>query len=178
MRALGASLALTLAACSVTPPPGWQEGGRALAVTPVRWVNGDVIVDVDQHGRVLVNGHHLFGIDRAGRLYDAYNEPVALLDEQGYVTGNDDEPLGWVGATETILPGDEHSWLMIEASGLLMRYDRADEARPFGMWLGCDGPTLQTCMLVSHVVGREIRAAERSRRPGMFIGVGVGVPLR
>ena len=140
-----------------------------------RWVNGETLVDVDQEGKVLIGGKHALTIDRAGRVYDAYNTPVALLQPDGMIVGPDDDPLGWVGANEAILPGDSHSWLAMDRQGLLLRLDDEGSRRPFGQWMGCSSVTLQTCMLVSHVVGQEIMERRRSRQSGPSVGIGIGV---
>lgn len=169
-------LALLLAGCTVTPPPGWQKGGQPLRLGPVRWVNGDIVIDVDEEGTVLVGGKHLYGIDRAGRVYDAYDRPVAILDPEGYVTGTDDDAKGWVGGYEAYLPGGEGPWLRLHRGGLLLRYDDDAEGRPFGMWVGCDDPqVMQTCTLVSHLVGLELRRRQQQARPRIGVGIGVGV---
>jgi len=117
------ALVAVLAGCASLPPSGWQHGGRQLLIVRARWVNGDALVDVDHEGRVLLNGKHVLNVDRAGRVYDAYDNPVALLQEDGYLIGPDGEPMGWVGAKQAILPGDEEGWLKLEPSGLLLRVD-------------------------------------------------------
>ena len=118
-------------------------------------------------------------VDASGRVYNAYNEPIALLRADGMLFGTDDTPLGWVGHDEAILPGDEHSWLVLHRSGLLARSD-GDETLPFGQWLGCNHQsTVQTCMIISHLLGREVLARRASRSgmgmtPGLSIGIGAG----
>ena len=101
---LGVALLATAGCGATQPPTGWQTGGTELYVPRARWIVGDVIVDVDQEGRVLLGGKHALTIDRVGRVYDAYNQPVALLGRDGMLHGEDDEPLGWVGAGEAMLP--------------------------------------------------------------------------
>ncbi|MCA9619968.1 MAG: hypothetical protein KC731_13175 [Myxococcales bacterium] len=166
-----------LAGCATAPPSGWQQGGAPLVVPRARWVNGDVLVDVDTDGVVTLGGKHLLTVDRAGRVYDLENEPIALLDAKGYVHGPDDKPMGWVGAGEAVLPGGEGSWLMMDATGLVVRRS-GDGDRPFGQWLGCGyAQTVQTCMLISHIVGAQILEAQRSR-PRVGVGIGIGVGFR
>src|SRR5262245_1976331 len=99
-------LAALSGACAAAPPTGWQRGGTSLYVPRARWVNGDIAVDIDERGRVIVGGKHVMTVDRAGRAFDPYGEPVALLKSDGLVYGQDDEPLGWVGAGQAMLPGD------------------------------------------------------------------------
>lgn len=163
--------------CAAKPPTGWQTGGTALSVPRARWVNGDILVDIDHEGRVLLGGKHALTVDRAGRVYDAYNEPIALLASDGYLYGEDDKPMGWVGAGEAILPGDEHSWLLFDPSGLVLRVDDDGEQRPFGQWMGCNHPqVIQTCTLVTHVIGLDILEMQRQRRRGgVGVGIGIGV---
>lgn len=168
------SFVVVLSACSTMPPAGWVEGGRSTALGPMRWVNGAYVVDVDTRGNVYENGELRFSVDVHGRVYDPENAPVALLDGEGYVHGTDARPMGWVGGYEAILPGGEHSWLVLHRGGYLIRYDSPDDGTPMGVWLGCtDMARMQTCMLVSHVVGLELR--ERARRANPRVGVGLGV---
>ena len=173
---LGASLIFFVGCGPAKPPTGWQTGGTELYVPRARWIVGDVIVDVDHEGRVLIGGKHALTIDRAGRVYDAYNQPVALLGRDGMLTGADDEPMGWVGAGEAMLPGDDHSWLQLDHTGLLLRLDNDGDSRPFGQWVGCNHPSVvQACTLVSHVVGQEIQRLRDQPRSRFGIGIGVGI---
>lgn len=165
---------LLASACASTPPTGWATGGQPLTAPRARWVNGELLVDLDPTGRVFVGGRHLFTVDAVGRVYDAYNQPVALLQRDGMVVGPDDLPMGWVGAGEAILPGDEHSWLVLHPSGLLIRSD-GDDDKPFGQWLGCTHPhTLQTCTLLSHIIGRQL-LSRGDQNLGLMPGLGIGV---
>ncbi len=174
LGALTLLLALSALGCGSAPPTGWQGGGTQLVAPRARWINGDVLVDIDTEGRVLLGGKHLLTVDRVGRVYDAYNNPVALLQKDGFLIGTDDDGLGWVGAGEAIRPGDEHSWIVIGADGLVLRIDDEGEQRPFGMWMGCGSAhTLQTCALITHLIGMELR--DRSRRSGPHVGIGFGV---
>lgn len=173
-------LAIVVSACAATPPTGWMTGGQRLVAPRARWVNGDLLVDVEPDGRVFVDGRHFFTIDASGRVYDAYNHPVALLKPNGMVIGTDDTPMGWVGAGEAILPGDDHSWLRLQPGGLLMQ-DDGDDHKAFGQWLGCGhAHVIQLCTLVSHVIGREILARRGQGQgfgltPGIGLGVGAGM---
>ncbi len=162
------ALVLTTAACAGAPPTGWTSGGQPMLMPHARWVNGELLVDLDPRGRVWVGGRHLFSVDASGRVYDASNAPVALLQRDGMLLGTGDTPMGWVGAGEAILPGEEHSWLRLHPSGLLIRND-GDDDTPFGQWLGCNQMhTVQTCMLVSHIIGRELMA---KRGQGQSLGL-------
>jgi hypothetical protein len=163
-----------LSACSATPPAGWQTGGAALVVPHARWVNGSDAVEIAHDGRVALNGRHIMTIDVAGRAYDPEGEPIALLRDDGMLAGEDDEPMGWVGAGEAILPGGESPWLTLQPSGEVVRSDSSGRGRPFGVWLGCDHPTtLQACTLVTHLMGMELR--QREHTAGVSVGVGIGV---
>lgn len=173
-------LAVSVSACGATPPAGWQTGGQHLVAPRARWVNGELLVDVEPDGRVFVDGRHFFTIDASGRVYDAYNQPVALLQPDGMVIGTNDTPMGWVGAGEAILPGGEHSWLVLMPGGLLLQSD-GDAHKAFGQWLGCDhARVVQLCTLVSHVIGREMLARRGDGQgfglsPGIGLGVGAGM---
>jgi len=167
---------VALSACAAAPPKGWQQGGAELVIPRARWFNGDAIVDVDQEGRVALNGRHVLNIDRAGRTYDPYDAPVALLGADGHLLGPDDEPMGWVGAGEAILPGDEEPWVALTPSGEAVRYNDDGDPVPFGLWVGCHQipHTVQTCTLVTHLVGLHIREMRARRRGGVSVGVGFG----
>lgn len=168
---------LCLVGCAATPPTGWQRGGTPLQVPAARWVNGDLAVDIDDHGRVRFNGRHVMTVDRAGRAYDPYGEPIALLRRDGLLYGPDDDPLGWVGAGEAMLPGDDERWFVLAPNGEVVRYDRGGP-RPFGVWLGCRHPaTMQACTLVTHLMGMELRDRERLAEPQVSVGIGVGVSI-
>jgi len=163
--------------CAAAPPKGWQQGGAELMIPRARWFNGDAVVDVDHDGRVLLNGKHVLNVDRAGRAYDPYDAPVALLGSDGHLVGPDDEPMGWVGAGEAILPGDDGPWVVVAPSGEVVRTNDDGDPVPFGLWVGCNQipHTLQACTLVSHLVGIHIREMRKRRRGGVSVGVGVGV---
>ena len=137
-----------------------------------RWVNGDVAVDIHHDGKVLVNGAHALNIDRAGRVFDLENEPIAVLQTDGLLWGTGEEPMGWVGAGEAMLPGGTGPWLSLTPSGEVVRHDRGN--RPFGLWRGCESQSvIQACTLVTHLIGQKL--VERSNGPRMSVGVGVGV---
>lgn len=177
--ALVVALGAGVVACGTTPPAGWAEGGRPTALAPLRWVNGAYVIDIDAEGNVYENGELRFSLDPHGRVYDPDVEPVALLDGEGYVHGPDRRPMGWVGRYEAILPGGEHSWLVLHRGGYLIRYDDDGAGTPMGVWLGCTDPArMQTCMLVSHVVGMDLRTRARRNNPRLGVGFGLGFGIR
>ncbi len=171
---LGILVASSLGCAAVALPSGWREGGRRLALPAARWVVGERTVELAANGSVVVDGVHTMTVDRAGRVYGPENRPIALLKPDGIVLGPDDEPLGWVGATEA--RGDDNEpWLTFLPTGEVVRLLGDGQPRPFGVWLGCDQVPYgsQTCLLVSHLVGLEVRT--RAASPGVSVGVGLGL---
>lgn len=166
-----------LPACaSSTPPAHWQRGGTPLEIPRARWVRGDSVIEVSRNGAVYVDGDHELTVDRAGRVYRPDGEPVALLYSDGRLLGPDDEDLGIVGAARASLPGkDDVAWLGLYPSGELVVYGDEGQRLALGVWLGCHHSphTAQTCVLISHLLTRELR--RRSQAPAMTWGVGVGV---
>src|SRR6185295_217799 len=88
---------LALAACRAQPPPNWGQGGTPLDIPRARWTRGDKLIDLMPDGKVLGDGDHLFTIDRAGRVYQPDNEPVAVLQADGRLLGKDEALLGKIG---------------------------------------------------------------------------------
>ena len=129
-------------------------------------------VDLLPDGRVLVDGEVLWTLDRAGRVVDTGQEPVALLEEGGGVWGPDHRRLGGVDATSAAPPDSGYAWLTMGPQGQVTRYASDGEAFPMGAWRGCEGPAQRTCMLVSHLL--TLQDAGR-RRGGVSVGIGVGV---
>lgn len=162
------------------PPSGWEHGGAPLGMPHARWVLGDVAIDVEPSGRVLIDGTPELGLDAAGRVYDREQNPLAMLLPDGTLLGPDDEPLGTVGARHASLPGDPHAWLSLAPSGEVIRYEPDGSRRPFGVWRGCgvDPRTRQACTLVTHVLGSRLRRAGSGGTLSFGLGVGVGLPLR
>jgi hypothetical protein len=152
----------TLAGCAAQPPAHWQRGGAQLVVPRARWVYGELAVELDAEGRVLINGEHELNVDSAGRVYDADNRPIALIETDGRVAGVDDVPLGWVGAYQAMRVGESDAWLVLTRTGELVRITDDGESRPFGVWLGCNQ------------MPQRQRARSRSS-PAIGVGVGVGV---
>src|SRR5690606_16116211 len=74
----------SLAACQVVPPPLWAQGGAPLTFTASVWtqVDGEQL-RLDDQGRVWAHNELVYALDRAGRVVDDANEPVALLDPDG-----------------------------------------------------------------------------------------------
>ena len=144
-----------LSGCASTPPSGWQQGGATLVIPRARWVYGDISLEVAQNGRVIVSGDHWLTIDRAGRAFDPDNEPVALLRQDGMLVGPDDRRLGWVGAGETIRPGQGRRWITFRPNGEVLKFD-GDQQRPYGVWFGCNQVpyTLQACALLTHLMAQ------------------------
>lgn len=169
--------AALLAGCSTPmPPANWQKGGTALDIPRARWVRGDAVVEVARNGAVYVDGDHELTVDRAGRVYEPDGAPVALLQADGRLIGPDDEDLGVVGAARASLPGrDAVAWLGLYPTGELVVYGEEGQELALGVWLGCKGSpqVAQTCVLISHLMARELR--RRAQAPAVSFGVGVGV---
>jgi hypothetical protein len=167
--------ALLLAACENTPPPGWAKGGAALVIKDMSWKTGDgrdVAVAAD--GKVTADGDLLLSIDRAGRVYDEDNEPVALLLPDGTVEGSDGAHLGQVGVTNAAPPGGGNAWLAVLPDGHVLHFESDGERTSDGVWRGCEGPQHRTCTFVSHLFTLH-RVAASSSQSNVTFGVGVGV---
>ena len=163
-------------ACSNTPPPHWTEGGAPLALGAAAWKTGDdVSVQLLPDGKVLVDGHHFFTVDVAGRIYDSENEAVGIVLPDGNIAGPNDVHLGRIGVSNASPPGSRSAWLSVLPNGQVTHYDTDGERSYDGAWQGCTGPKLRTCTLVSHLYTLE--RASRAANPSMFIGVGMGVGI-
>jgi hypothetical protein len=169
-------LALPVAAacfgCSAHPPPNWARGGAPVDIPAARWTRADRTVDVVADGRVMIDGDHAFTIDRAGRVYEPDGDPIAVLQPDGSLVGNDGRMLGQIGVMNAALPGASAAWLTVGPRGEVIRYDDEGERSADGAWMGC-GPAVRTCTLVTHLV--ELREMERRPRVGVGIGIGMGV---
>jgi hypothetical protein len=133
-------------------------------------------VDLLPDGRVLVDGDHLWTVDRAGRVVDTGQDPVALLEEGGGVWGPEHRRLGGVGPTSAAPPNSGYAWLTMGPQGEVLRYASDGEAISAGVWRGCEGPAQQTCMLISHLLTlREGGAPGAPGGGGVSVGIGVGV---
>lgn len=160
------SLALVAGCAAGTPPPGWQQGGSPLWIPHAVWRTGVHSIDLLNDGRVMVNGTASFVIDQAGRVQDAEGQPVALLLPNGRLIGPQGEDLGVVGPVTAALPGANVAWLGLLPSGEVVRYDDNGATQSGGQWMGCGGyaPSLQACLLVTHLVATRFRPATPMNR--------------
>jgi hypothetical protein len=168
-------LALVGVGCSSTPPPRWQEGGAPLLVSAARWERprgGPIEISPDGH--VTRDGKPYLYVDRAGRVADRRNEPVAILLPDGFVAGTDDRLLGRVGVANASPPHRASAWLSVQPDGRVVYFDDDGDRSDAGVWQGCAGPALRTCTLVTHIVRMERYRAYRDG-PGPRFGVGVGI---
>jgi hypothetical protein len=179
MRALRYGIplaALLVASCENPPPPGWAKGGAPLVIKAMSWKTGDgQDLAVSADGKVTNDGDLLFSIDRAGRVYDDDNEPVALLLPDGTVEGSEGTHLGQVGVTNAAPPGGGNAWLAVLPDGHVLHFEPDGERTADGVWQGCDGPQHRTCTLVSHLFTLHRVAAAESHRGGVTFGVGMGI---
>jgi hypothetical protein len=160
--------------CSPKEPPRWAEGGAALAITPARWNRADDdTIEILQNGQVVEDGDPIFLVDRAGRIVDEDNEPVAILLPDGFVAGTDNRLLGRVGNSNAAPPNAAAAWIAIMPNGQVVYFDEDGERSSDGAWQGCNGPQLRTCTLITHVIALR-RWAQRAQR-GVTFGVGLGV---
>src|SRR5262249_44477786 len=165
---------LALAACHSAPPPNWAQGGSPLDIPRARWTRGDKLIDLMPDGRVLGDGEQLFTIDRAGRVYQPDNEPVAVLQADGRLVGKDEALLGKRGIRNSSPPGKDIAWLSIGPRGEVVRFDSEGDAHGDGGWVGCD-PMVRACTLITHIVSLVESRSRRSPMYGPGIGVGIGV---
>jgi hypothetical protein len=160
---------LALSACSSHPPATWAPGGSPVEIPRARWQRGSSAADIMPDGRVLVDGSHSFSIDRAGRVFEPDNSPIALLEPDGRLIGKDDVLLGVIGMHNSSLPGRTQAWLTVGEQGEVILYDDEGERRSAGTWTGC-GQALRTCTLVTHVIAM----ATVRQRGNVGIGFGIG----
>jgi hypothetical protein len=170
--------ALALAACHSQPPPNWAQGGTPLDIPRARWTRGDKLIDIMPDGKVLADGEHLFTVDRAGRVYEPDNDPIAVLQADGRLIGKDDVTLGKIGIRNSSPPGKELAWLSIGERGEVLHFDPEGDAHPDGVWMGCDA-AVRACTLTAHIV---TLVETRLRRapiygPGVGVGIGFGVGM-
>jgi hypothetical protein len=171
---------LGLAACSSTPPANWARGGAVIDIPRARYIKSDLMVDILPGGQVMLNGEHEFTIDRAGRVFDADSEPLALLEPSGNLVGPDQTPLGQVGSMHASHADESYAYLSVTPMGEVVRYDEDGERSNYGIWMGCNvSPrTNQACTLVTHLLSTRNRIPERAYGGGSVgpsIGIGVGV---
>lgn len=167
-------LPLALLGCVPDPPARWAEGGAPLVLPDARFERGrlDAIV-VRADGRVEEDGDLLFTIDRAGRVFDEDNEPVALLNADGSVSGPDNVYFGRVGMHNASPPWSGTAWLRVRTDGKVALYDSDGEAQYGGLWTGCEVPKTRVCTLVTHLLALD--AARRHRDSDVQVGIGIGV---
>jgi hypothetical protein len=175
MVATKAVLALSLfgvVACSSAPPPHWATGGAPLAIQPAAWrtASGGT-VELHPDGKVFVEGSESFSLDRAGRVFDSDNEPVAILLPDGNLVGTDDVYLGRIGLANASPPGRDTAWVAVLPDGSVLRFEPDGERSSDGAWQGCAGAAHRACTLITHLV--ELDRAARSRG-AVFVGFGVG----
>jgi hypothetical protein len=139
-----------------------------------RWTRGEKLIDIMPDGKVLFDGEHMFTLDRAGRVYEPDNDPVAVLQPDGQLRGKDDASLGKIGLRNSSPPGHDFAWLSIDEQGTLLHYDPDGEPRPDGVWTGC-GAALRACTLASHIVALVESRWRRSPVYGPSVGIGIGV---
>lgn len=150
--AAGVATCLGLA-CSPTPPPLWAQGGAPLTFGKAVWtqVDGSQVL-MEGNGQVSFDGEVVMALDRAGRVVDDSNDPVALLDPDGQLFGTDKEYLGRVGLHNAAPPWGPEAWLRVNEAGEVVLFDADGEAVNGGQWSGCDGAVLRACTLLTHLV--------------------------
>jgi hypothetical protein len=169
-----AALALQAVACVAAAPARWAEGGAPLLLPNATWERGrnDAIV-IRPDGVVLEDGNVLFTLDRAGRVFDEDNEPLALLNADGGISGPDDVYLGRVGMHNASPPWATTAWLRVRRDGKVALYDEDGEAQYGGSWSGCATPFTRACTLVTHLLA--LRASRRYQESPVQFGIGVGM---
>jgi len=168
-------IGFVLTACHTQAPPNWAQGGTPVDIPRARWTRGEKLFDLMPDGRVLADGEHLFTIDRAGRVYQPDNDPVAVLQPDGRLLGSDEASLGKIGLRNSSPPGHDFAWLSIGERGEVLRFDPDGDAHPDGVWTGCE-PAMRACTLTTHIIAL---VETRSRRypmygPGVGVGIGIG----
>jgi hypothetical protein len=165
---------LGLTACQTRPPANWAQGGSPLDIPRARWTRGNRVIDIMPDGKVLLDGELLFTLDRAGRVYEPDNDPIALLQPDGVLAGAGDTAYGKIGLRNASPPGKVVAWLSIGEQGEVQRFDAEGDPHPDGSWAGC-GAAVRACTLTTHII-----ALVESRRPrgygsyGPSVGLGIG----
>jgi hypothetical protein len=138
--------------CATTPPPLWATGGAALQLGRAVWVQADgEQLLLDEQGRVFADGKHIYSLDRAGRVVDDVNDPVALLDGEGQLYATNEAYWGRIGVQNAAPPWSPEAWLRITKHGTVVLFDQDGETVIAGRWTGCQGPLLRTCTLLTHI---------------------------
>jgi hypothetical protein len=168
--------ALALAACHTQPPPNWAQGGSPLDIPRARWVRGERLIDIMPDGKVLGDGEHLFTIDRAGRVYQFDNDPVAVLQADGRLLGTDEAQLGRIGVRNSSPAGREVAWFSIGERGEVVRFNSEGQPAADGAWTGCE-PAVRACTLATHIVTLVETRMRHPRMYGPHVGIGFGVGM-
>jgi hypothetical protein len=189
MKRLLLAASFGLLSCSSTPPADWARGGAIVDIPYARWVRGDVTVDIQPDGKIFIDKDHTYTIDRAGRLYDIDQQPVALLEPDGSIVGPGNTPLGQVGSLYAARPGEATAWLTVTPAGEVIRYDQEGERITMGAWVGqCarSASAHEVCVFISHLLGTKFVEEQRRRpgqpsyvpgvgfTPGAGVGIGIG----
>ena len=168
--------ALALAACHTQPPPNWAQGGTPLDIPRARWTRGDKLLDIMPDGKVLIDGDHVFSLDRAGRVYEPDNDPIAVLQPDGRLLGADAALLGKIGVRNSS-PGDRDvAWLSIGPRGEVVRFNPDGEPGGDGAWAGCE-PAIRACTLATHIVTIIETRVRHPRMYGPHVGIGFGMGM-
>jgi hypothetical protein len=157
VRPLGALFAglvcIATLACGANPPVHWNEGGATLLLPEANWARNDEgDIRLRRDGRVLVDGDLWLTLDSAGRVFDADREPLALLETNGHLAGNEQEHLGRIGLHNASPPWTNVAWLRVARDGTVVAFGSDAEPVHLGTWRGCNGPAVRACTLVSHLV--------------------------
>jgi len=167
-------LALIATACAPGKPPRWEEGGAPLAIPNARWDRPDEDpLEIRANGQVVEDGDLLYVVDRVGRVVDDDYEPVAVLLPDGHLAGPDGVVLGQVGVTNASPPDRFSAWLSVRPDGSVVYFDEDGGVISRGKWVGCNGPALRTCTLVTQII--TLRDYVRRQEGGVSVGIGVGV---
>lgn len=151
--------ALLLTACAGSKPPAhWNTGGGRLDMVPARWAYRGDSVEIRPRGldyaEVLVDGDLELVIDRVGRVYTNYQQPIGLLEPDGRLVGKEQELLGMVGSSFAALPGKANAWLALSNQGMVVKFEDDGSQKQAGQWVGCNVTpyAAQACLLVTYML--------------------------
>ncbi|NUP13540.1 MAG: hypothetical protein HOW73_46480 [Polyangiaceae bacterium] len=151
-------LLVSLAGCAKPKPPAhWISGGGRLDLVPARWEYDGDPVEIRPRGdyaEVLVDGDVEFIVDRVGRVYTRYQQPVAILEPDGRLVGHEQELLGNVGSSYAAQPGKANAWLALSPDGRVVKFEEGGGQKPSSQWTGCSVTpfSLQACLLVTYLL--------------------------
>lgn len=166
-------MAAGVTACVPDPPARWAQGGAPVVIPEARFDRGrGDPIEIHADGTVAEDGDLLFKLDRAGRVFDEDNEPIALLNSDGSISGPDNVYMGRVGMHNASPPWSGTAWLRVRTDGKVALYDSDGEAQYGGKWTGCAPPATRACTLVTHLLAL---AAARHRESDVQIGIGIGM---